>query len=125
MLLCIPRYWVVRYTFPIQFRTATVEIYLLLYSEGGEATSGIVLDWVAKMAWFLFLVYVCGFSIICYSLVLVPLSCCHSRVSPLPPPCDTSPIMVPLDETLRMVYSLCALFLLLSFLTYNYCIFAS
>ncbi|KAI6151786.1 hypothetical protein BKA82DRAFT_4103402 [Pisolithus tinctorius] len=48
-------------------------VYLVTgWSEGGEATLGIALDWVVEMAWFLFLVYVCVFPTIYHNLVLIP-----------------------------------------------------
>ncbi|KAI5997243.1 hypothetical protein F5J12DRAFT_339467 [Pisolithus orientalis] len=72
LTVCSPRLSLPLDTFSIQFRAAIVEIYLFLYSEGGKATLGIALDWVVEMAWFPFLVYVCGFPTICHSFVLVP-----------------------------------------------------
>ncbi|KAI6141676.1 hypothetical protein BKA82DRAFT_4201117 [Pisolithus tinctorius] len=91
------------------------------------AALGIALDWVVEMAWFLFLVYVCGFPTICHNLVLIP-PAVVTRGSPLSLPqaiphwCVrySSPvslsyfslfrIMVLLDETFRMVYILLRIF---------------
>ncbi|KIN95710.1 hypothetical protein M404DRAFT_1007313, partial [Pisolithus tinctorius Marx 270] len=70
--VCSPRLTIPGDTFLIQFRAAIVKICLCLYSEGGEATLGIALDWVVEMAWFLFLVYVCVFPTIYHNLVLIP-----------------------------------------------------
>ncbi|KAI6146880.1 hypothetical protein BKA82DRAFT_4156770 [Pisolithus tinctorius] len=101
-------------------------ICLFLYSESGEATLGIALDWVVEMAWFLFLVYVCGFPTIYHNLVLIPPAVVTrrsplSQVIPHRCVCNSSPvslshfslfqIMVLLDEAFQMVYFISVAFL--------------
>ncbi|KAI6142042.1 hypothetical protein BKA82DRAFT_4193276, partial [Pisolithus tinctorius] len=71
------------------------------------------------------------FPTICHSLVLIPPAVviphrCVRNSSPISPSYfSLFQIMVLINETFRTGYSLCPLFLLLSFLTYNYCVFAS
>ncbi|KAI6141807.1 hypothetical protein BKA82DRAFT_4198278 [Pisolithus tinctorius] len=74
------------------------------------ATLGIVLDWVVEMAWFLFLVYVCGFPTICHNLVLIPPAVVTGGSPVSLSYFSLFQIMVLLDETFRMVYILLRIF---------------